>query len=104
MILSVGVTFAAGVACGAADGALVRRSVRIGLWVAILLWVPIMVCRCRASKLCLRSTHGPAIAQLAQQYLFGLAWEILPALWFLSIHQRTAGLSVEHRPIRLAVT
>ncbi|MGL3104415.1 MATE family efflux transporter [Bradyrhizobium sp. BR 1432] len=42
MILSVGVTFAAGVtsavgplaaqACGAADGALVRRSVRMGLW------------------------------------------------------------------------
>src|SRR6266404_4657151 len=32
-----------------------------------------------------RLGEAPATAHLAQQYLFGLAWGILPALWFLAI-------------------
>ncbi|MCA1510313.1 hypothetical protein I6F31_04840 [Bradyrhizobium sp. NBAIM01] len=66
MILSVGVTFAAGVisavvplpaqACGAADGALVRRSVRMGLWAAILLWEPIMVLPLQGEQIVLALT------------------------------------------------
>ncbi|MDA9476856.1 hypothetical protein XI03_20640 [Bradyrhizobium sp. CCBAU 65884] len=69
MILSVGVTFAAGVisavgrlaaqACGAADGALVRRSVRMGLWAAILLWAPVMVLQLHGEQICLRSHRRP---------------------------------------------
>ena len=29
--------------------------------------------------------QAPATAHLAQRYLFGLAWGIAPALWFLAI-------------------
>ncbi|WP_439397677.1 MATE family efflux transporter [Bradyrhizobium sp. PMVTL-01] len=103
MILSVGVTFAAGVisavgplaaqACGAADEALVRRSVRMGLWVAILLWAPIMVLPLQGEQIVLALGHEPAIARLAQQYLFGLAWGILPALWFLAIRSFMAAVN-----------
>nr|WP_283811299.1 MATE family efflux transporter [Bradyrhizobium sp. AC87j1] len=70
MISSVGLSFAAGVisavgplaaqACG--DGALVRRSERIGLWVAILLWVPIMVLPLQGEQIVLALCHEPAIA------------------------------------------
>ncbi|MGY3396362.1 Na+-driven multidrug efflux pump [Bradyrhizobium sp. USDA 3311] len=67
MILSVGVTFAAGVisavgplaaqACGAAE-----RSVRMGLWAAILLWAPIMVLPLQGQQIVLALGHEPAIA------------------------------------------
>ncbi|MBB4372942.1 MATE family multidrug resistance protein [Bradyrhizobium sp. cir1] len=103
MILSVGLTFAAGVisavgplaaqACGAADGALVRRSVRMGLWVAIVLWAPIMVLPLQGDQIVLALGYEPAIARLAQQYLFGLAWGILPALWFLAIRSFMAAVN-----------
>ncbi|MBB4396547.1 hypothetical protein [Bradyrhizobium sp. ERR14] len=72
---------------------LVRRSVRIGLWVAILLWVPIMVLPLQGEQIVLALGHEPAIARLAQQRLFGLAWRVLPALWFLAIRSFMAAMA-----------
>jgi len=39
----------------------------------------------RGEKILLMLGQEPTAARLAQQYLFGLAWSILPALWFLAI-------------------
>ncbi|WP_347341524.1 MATE family efflux transporter [Bradyrhizobium pachyrhizi] len=83
-------TFAAGVisavgplaaqARGAANPALVRSSLRMGLWIALVLWGPIMILPVRGEQIVLALGHEPAIARLAQQYLLGLTWGILPAL------------------------
>ncbi|MGY3538213.1 MATE family multidrug resistance protein [Bradyrhizobium sp. USDA 4515] len=102
MILSVGLTFAAGVisavgplaaqARGAANTALVRSSLRMGLWIALVLWAPIMVLPVQGEQIVLALGQEPAIARLAQQYLLGLAWGILPALWFLAIRSFMAAV------------
>ena len=39
----------------------------------------------RGEQILLALGQAPQAAHLAQQYLFGLAWGILPALWFMAI-------------------
>ncbi|MCC8977920.1 MATE family efflux transporter [Bradyrhizobium acaciae] len=102
MILSVGLTFAGGVisavgplaaqARGAANTALVRSSLRMGLWIAVVLWAPMIVLAVQGEQIVLALGQEPAIARLAQQYLFGLTWGILPALWFLAIRSFMAAV------------
>ncbi|WP_407177612.1 MATE family efflux transporter [Bradyrhizobium sp. STM 3562] len=72
-------------AFGADNPAVVRRSLRVGLWAALLLSLPIMVLPLRGERILLALGQAPQTAQLAQQYLFGLAWGVAPALWFLAI-------------------
>jgi MATE family multidrug resistance protein len=72
-------------AFGAGQPHLVRRSLRTGLWVALLISVPTMLCPLRGAQILLALGQEPATAHLAQRYLFGLAWGIAPALWFLAI-------------------
>lgn len=72
-------------AFGARNPHRVRRSLRVGFWAALLIALPIMVFPLRGEQLLLLLGQSPAAAKLAQQYLFGLAWGILPALWFLAI-------------------
>ena len=72
-------------AFGARDPRLVRRALRVGLWAALLISLPIMVFPLYGEHILLTLGQAPATAHLAQQYLFGLAWGIAPALWFLAI-------------------
>ncbi|MEO6784344.1 MAG: MATE family efflux transporter [Bradyrhizobium sp.] len=72
-------------AFGAGQPHLVRRSLRTGLWVALLISVPTMLFPLRGEQILLALGQAPATAHLAQRYLFGLAWGIAPALWFLAI-------------------
>ena len=72
-------------AFGADDPALVRRSLRTGLWAALLLSLPIMVFPLRGEQILLWLGQAPQTARLAQNYLFGLAWGVAPALWFMVI-------------------
>jgi MATE family multidrug resistance protein len=72
-------------AFGARDPHQVRRSLRVGLWAVLLIALPIMAFPLRGEKILLALGQSPVTAHLAQQYLFGLAWGILPALWFLAI-------------------
>jgi MATE family multidrug resistance protein len=72
-------------AFGAGDPRLVRRSLRAGLWAALLLSLPIMVFPLRGEQILLMLGQAPQTARLAQHYLFGLAWGVAPALWFLTI-------------------
>ena len=70
-------------AFGARDPRMVRRALRVGLWAALL-----GAADDRASvrgEILIALGQAPASAHLAQQYLFGLAWGILPALWFIAI-------------------
>ena len=72
-------------AFGARDPHVVRRALRVGLWAGLLVSLPMMAFPLRGEKILLLLGQAPATAHLAQEYLFGLAWGILPALWFLAI-------------------
>jgi MATE family multidrug resistance protein len=72
-------------AYGARNPHRVRRSLRVGLWAALLISLPVMALPFRGEQILLALGQSPAAAGLAQQYLFGLAWSILPGLWFLAI-------------------
>src|SRR6476646_4711116 len=72
-------------AFGARNPHRVRRALRVGLWAGLLISLPVMAFPLRREGILLLLGQAPATAHLAQQYLFGLAWGILPALWFLAI-------------------
>jgi MATE family multidrug resistance protein len=72
-------------AFGARNPHRVRRSLRVGLWAALLISLPMMALPFRGEQILLALGQAPMAARLAQPYLFGLAWSILPALWFLAI-------------------
>ena len=72
-------------AFGARNPRQVRRALRTGLWAALLISLPLMALPMRGEPILLMLGQTPATAHLAQQYLFGLTWSVLPALWFLAI-------------------
>jgi MATE family multidrug resistance protein len=72
-------------AFGARDPRMVRRALRVGLWAALAIALPLMAMPFRGEQILIALGQAPVTAQLAQQYLFGLAWGILPALWFIAI-------------------
>jgi MATE family multidrug resistance protein len=72
-------------AFGARNPRMVRRALRVGLWAALLMALPLMVFPLYGEQILLMLGQAPATARLAQRYLFGLAWGIVPALWFLAI-------------------
>ena len=72
-------------AFGARNPHLIRRALRTGLWAALLITLPIMAFPLRGEQILLVLGQAGVPARLAQQYLFGLAWGVMPALWFLAI-------------------
>ncbi|RZN06380.1 MATE family efflux transporter [Bradyrhizobium genosp. SA-3] len=72
-------------AFGADNLALVRRSLRMGLWVALMLSLPVIAFALRGEQLLFAFDQEPDLAWLAQQYLFGLSWGVAPALSFLAL-------------------
>lgn len=72
-------------AFGARNPRLVRRSLRVGLWAALLMSLPMMALPLFGEEILLALGQMPGTAHLAQQYLLGLTWGITPALWFLAI-------------------
>ncbi|CAN7746704.1 MATE family efflux transporter [Mesorhizobium sp. LjNodule214] len=72
-------------AFGAGNLGVVRRSLRMGLWAALLISLPIMAFPLRGEQILLAFGQAPHVTRLAQQYLFGLTWGVAPALWFLAI-------------------
>ncbi|WP_375784817.1 MATE family efflux transporter [Bradyrhizobium sp. Pha-3] len=69
-------------AFGADNLGVIRRSLRMGLWAALVLSIPIMACALHGEQILLALGQAPDTARLAQQYLLGLAWGVAPALWF----------------------
>jgi multidrug resistance protein, MATE family len=72
-------------AFGARDPRMVRRSLRSGLWVGLLIALPIMVLPLRGEQILQALGQAAEPSHLAQQYLFGLVWGVAPALWFIAI-------------------
>src|ERR1700682_2317790 len=80
-------------AFGSRNPHLVRRALRTGLWAALLIALPVMAFPLRGEQILLALGQAPAAAHLAQQYLFGLAWGMAPALCFLAIRGFIGALS-----------
>src|SRR5215475_6275413 len=72
-------------AYGAGNAPLVRRALRTGLWAAFFIALPIAAFPLRGEWILVVLGQAGSTAHLAQQYLFGLIWGVMPALWFLAI-------------------
>jgi len=83
--LVVAVSPLAAQAFGTGDVRRIRRSLRVGLWVALLISLPMMASPLRGEKILLALGQAEHSATLAQNYLFGLAWGIAPALGFVAL-------------------
>lgn len=80
-------------AFGADNLGMVRRSLRMALWAALLLSLPILAVMLRGEQILLAVGQAPNAARLAQRYLFGLAWGVAPGLWFLAIRNFMGAVS-----------
>jgi MATE family multidrug resistance protein len=80
-------------AFGANNPILVRRALRTGLWAALLISLPIMAFPLRGEQILHALGQAPATSHLAQQCLFGLAWGVMPALWFQAIRSFMGALN-----------
>jgi MATE family multidrug resistance protein len=70
-------------AYGAREPRMVRRSLRVGLWAATMLGVPLTALQFGGENLLLALGQTPPTARLAGQYLIGLGWSLLPGWWFI---------------------
>jgi MATE family multidrug resistance protein len=72
-------------AYGAGNARQVRRALRVGLWAALLVSLPMMAFPLFGERILLALGQAREPAHLAQQYLFGLVWGATPALGLLAI-------------------
>ena len=72
-------------AFGAGNAHQVRRALRVGLWAALVISLPMMAFPLYGERILLALGQAQAPAHLAQHYLFGLVWGATPALWLLAI-------------------
>jgi MATE family multidrug resistance protein len=75
----------AALAFGARDPHRLRRALRVGLWAALLISLPVMAFPLYGEAILRMLGQAEVPARLAQQYLFGLVWGATPALWLLAI-------------------
>jgi multidrug resistance protein, MATE family len=69
---------------GARKPRLVRRALRVGLWAALLLGIPLSLLQLRGEEILLAFGQSPEAAALAGRYLMGLAWSLIPAWGFIA--------------------
>jgi MATE family multidrug resistance protein len=72
-------------AYGARKPRLVRRALRVGLWVAVMVGIPLSLLQMRSGELLLWLKQPTDVAMLAQRYLDGLAWSLTPAWLFIAL-------------------
>ena len=72
-------------AFGARDPRMVRRSLRVGLWAAVMLGVPVNVAQLWGEDILITAGQSSAAAALAARYLAGLAWSMIPAWCFIAL-------------------
>lgn len=91
-LLAPSATFAAQ-AFGANNLRVVRRSLRMGLWIALSLSLPTMTFQLCSEQILLAFGQAPDATLLAQKYLSGMAWGVAPVLCFLTIRNFMAAVN-----------
>ena len=72
-------------AYGARDAHQMRRALRVGLWAALVISLPMMAFPLYGEPILLALGQAREPAHLAQQYLFGVVWGATPALWLIAM-------------------
>jgi MATE family, multidrug efflux pump len=72
-------------AFGARKPRMVRRSLRVGLWAAVLLGVPVNVAQLWGEDILMAAGQSSETAALAARYLTSLAWSMIPAWCFIAL-------------------
>ena len=72
-------------AFGARNPRFVRRSVRVGIWAAVLTGMPLTALQFWGEEILLLLGQSPEPAALAGRYLFGLSWCLTPAWIFMAL-------------------
>ncbi|MCC6888263.1 MAG: MATE family efflux transporter [Hyphomicrobiales bacterium] len=72
-------------AYGARKPRMVRRALRMGLWAAVLLGIPINVIQLWGEDILLATGQTAEAAALAGRYLQGLTWSMIPAWCFIAL-------------------
>ena len=72
-------------AFGARKPRLVRRALRVGLWAAVMVGLPLSLLQMRSGDLLIWLGQPADAALLAQRYLDGLAWSLTPAWLFIAL-------------------
>ena len=72
-------------AFGARKPRMVRRALRMGLWAAVMLGVPVNIAQLWGGDILIAAGQTPETAALAARYLTGLAWSMIPAWCFIAI-------------------
>jgi multidrug resistance protein, MATE family len=72
-------------AFGARRPRLVRRSLRVGLWAALVLGIPLTLVQLWGQEVLLALGQSQDATALAHRYLTGLAWSLVPGWWFIAL-------------------
>lgn len=72
-------------AFGAREPRMVRRSLRVGLWAAVLLGIPLTAAQLYGFEILVALGQTEHAATLASRYLDGLAWCLVPGWWFIAL-------------------
>ncbi len=98
-VLGMGVVSAvaplAAQAFGSRNPRLVRRALRVGLWAAVFLGVPLSLVQLYGREILIALGQTEDAAALAARYLQGLAWSLVPGWWFIALR---SFMSAVNRP------
>jgi MATE family multidrug resistance protein len=72
-------------AFGARNPRMVRRSLRVGLWAAVLLGIPVNLVQLWGEDILIAAGQTGEAATLAARYLTSLAWSMIPAWCFIAL-------------------
>ena len=72
-------------AYGAREPRMVRRALRVGLWVSVMIGVPVIAIQHNGEGLLLALGQDAESARLAGQYLMPLSWSLLPGWGFIAL-------------------
>jgi multidrug resistance protein, MATE family len=72
-------------AFGARNPRMVRRSLRVGLWAAVMLGIPVNAVQLWGEDILIAGGQSPEAAALAARYLTSLAWSMIPAWCFIAL-------------------
>ena len=97
--LVVAVTPLAAQAFGAGDVGRMRRALRVGLWISLVISLPMMASPLYGEHILLALGQAPQSAVLAQRYLNGLAWGIAPALGFVALRGLMSAMNRPQSPL-----
>jgi MATE family multidrug resistance protein len=97
--LVVAVSPLAAQAFGAGDARRLRRALRVGLWVSLLISLPMMASPLYGQEILEALGQAPHSAALAQRYLHGLAWGVAPALGFIALRSMMSAVNHPQAPL-----